>query len=256
MRKLFLLFWFLPILLNGQVRFDFENGALVEWEESENSRWLADSLMAINGKYSLHHIFDNPSSGHDQISIAISDLKPDQGITTWRFKVRHSYPPSSGNNWSVFLYADGNASGMVPKGSSLGYVLGVNFTGSDDLVKLWKATEGVATSILTTGFNWQNNVPVDSVVAFDVNRTADGMWTIQCGLGSDFKNIEIIGSVRDNELINAAYLGLYYEYSSSQDRKLWLDDVSITGPFIKDTIPPDILNLKIGSHPIKLVESE
>ena len=145
MRKLFLIFWFLPILLNGQVAIDFENAAIVEWEESENGRWQADSLEAINGNYSLHHAFDNPSSGHDQVSIAISDLKPDQGTISWHFKVRHSYPPSSANNWSVFLYADGNADGMIPYGSSQGYVLGVNFTGYDDMVKLWKASGGTAT---------------------------------------------------------------------------------------------------------------
>ncbi len=254
MRKLFLIFWFLPILLNGQVAIDFENAAIVEWEESENGRWQADSLEAINGNYSLHHAFDNPSSGHDQVSIAISDLKPDQGTISWHFKVRHSYPPSSANNWSVFLYADGNADGMIPYGSSQGYVLGVNFTGSDDMVKLWKASGGTATSILTTGFNWQENVPADSVVTFELTRTPDGVWTIQCGLGINLNNIETIGSVKDDELTNAAYFGLYYEYSSSQDRTLWLDDVSITGPFIKDTIPPKIANIKIGSSNSLILE--
>ncbi len=254
MRKLFLFFWFLPILLNGQLYFDFEDGAIAGWEESGNERWLADSIKAINGNYSLHHVFDNPSSGHDQVSIAITDLKPDKGITTWRFNVRHSYPPSSGNNWSVFLYADKNASGMVPYGFSNGYVLGVNFTGSDDLVKLWKASEGAATSILTTNFNWQESVPGDSVVAFEVSRTADGIWTIQCGLGSNFDNIVTIGSVKDDELTTAAYFGLYYEYSSSQDRKLWLDDISISGTFIKDTIPPELIKLKIGSSNMLILE--
>jgi len=39
----------------------------------------------------------------------------------------------------VYLAADDDASGMYPAaGEASGYAVGVNFTGSDDLLKLWK----------------------------------------------------------------------------------------------------------------------
>ncbi len=247
MRKLFLLLWLLPVLLTAQVSFNFEGGSIENWEESEADRWIADSLNAINGSFSLHHIFDNPSSGHDQISVAINDLKPDQGKTTWRFKIRHSYPPSSANNWAVYLFADINAVEMYPSGRANGYVLGVNFTGSDDLIKLWKVSEGVKAPVIATDFNWQDSIPVDSAVAFQVNRSKEGDWSVYIGTGGDYSRMIEIGTAKDEELANAACFGVYYEYSSSQDRKLWVDDISISGPFIKDTIPPELINLEIVS---------
>jgi len=42
----------------------------------------------------------------------------------------------------------------------------------------------------------------------------------------------------DEELINVMSFGVYYEYSARQDCKLWLDDILISGAFIRDTIQP------------------
>ncbi len=246
--------WLLPVLLTAQVSFDFEGGSIEGWKESDAARWNADSLDAISGAFSLHHTFNNSSSGHDQISVAIADLKPDQGLTSWRFKIRHSYAPSSSNNWSVYLFADKSAEEMYPSGSANGYILGVNFTGSDDLIKLWKVAEGAVSDMIITTYNWQENIPPDSIVAFEVKRTMDGTWTIGINVGGDFNNLNVIGSAGDDQFTKAAHFGIYYEYSSSQDRKLWLDDISITGSFIKDTIPPELMNLNVISSNILRLE--
>lgn len=254
MRKILFLLSLFPVLLTAQVSFDFEERSMEGWDESEAGRWNLDSLNVINGNYSLHHSFDNPSSGHDQISTAITDLKPDQDTTTWCFSIRHSYSPSSANNWAVYLFADKNADEMYPSGTANGYILGVNFTGSDDLVKLWKISEGKVASVITTGFNWQERVPVDSVVHFRVIRTMDGSWSVEAGVGGVSENMTKIGSAKDEELVKANYFGIYYEYSSAQDRKLWLDDISISGPFIKDTIPPELVKMNVVSSNVLRLE--
>ncbi len=52
----------------SQVNFDFESDSLKGWQQSVDGHWAASADNPLNGKYSLHQIFDNPVAGHDQIS--------------------------------------------------------------------------------------------------------------------------------------------------------------------------------------------
>ena len=245
MRKLFLLFWFVASHIYGQVLEDFESGKLAGWEQSSIGRWEASNQQPVSGTYSLHHTFDNTSSDSDQISYAIFDLRLEKGLTTWRFKIRHSYSPSSLNNWAIHLISDQNSQEMFPGGSLNGYIIGVNYTGSDDILKLWKSTDGDISAILTSGLNWQNNIPTDSTAAIEVTRTQDGQWTILISANGNFDDLTELGTIQSDEIIYPGYFGVYYEYSSTQDRKFWLDDLSISGAFVKDTVPPEVENLQV-----------
>jgi hypothetical protein len=44
----------------------------------------------------------------------------------------------------------------------------------------------------------------------------------------------------DKELFSAAWFGVYYEYSSTRDRLLWFDDLSIEGIFYEDKEAPNL----------------
>lgn len=257
MRKFFILIWLISHGLYAQVEKNFESSNLTDWEESTPGHWQASSLEPINGLYSLRHAFDNTTSGHDQISLAIPCLRLDQGLTTWRFNLRHSYSPSALNNWAIFLISDLHAEEMYPGGKANGYIVGVNFTGSDDMVKLWRCSQGVINIILTTDFNWQTNMDIDSFAGIEVTRSIDGLWTIKISSLGNFENMTEIGSTLDNEFVFEGYFGIFYKYSSAQDQKLFFDDLSITGTFIEDTIPPLVKEVKIeNSKEIKLVFSE
>ncbi|MDX2443908.1 MAG: gliding motility-associated C-terminal domain-containing protein [Bacteroidales bacterium] len=247
MRKLFLLLWFVSSSLFGQVTWDFESNSLTEWEQSTAGRWEAGSQLPISGSYSLHHTFDNSISDHDQISIPIVDLRLDQGLTTWQFKVRHSYQPSSSNNWAIHLISDSKAQEMFPGASNNGYAVGVNYTGSDDILKLWKFVDGTITTLLETSINWQNEVPVDSTSAIKVTRTESGLWTVFFYASNSYNEMVEVGNIQSEGVIYPGNFGVYYEYSSSQDQKFWLDELSISGVFIKDTIAPQVEDLKIKS---------
>jgi hypothetical protein len=254
MKKTIVLFLILPAICSGQIQFNFENHGLEGWTQSRISAWDTSSVEAISGNFSLKHKYDNPEAGHDQASFCIDSLHLEAGITEWRFEVRHGYDPSSSNNWAVFLIADADAVQMFPGGDVSGYVLGVNFAGSDDLLKLWKINKGVPVTVITTGLNWQEVVSTYPE-CIKVIRSHDGIWEIfiRSGQSEYYK----VGEGMFEELFNVMNFGIYYEYSAKQDCKLWIDDISISGVFIRDTISPVLTEIKVaGSNTIQLTFSE
>ena len=69
MKRLLVLFSCLPGVVGAQYSFDFEAGALSTWVQEPSDRWELSSEAAISGSYSLHHAYDNSSSGVDAIAI-------------------------------------------------------------------------------------------------------------------------------------------------------------------------------------------
>ncbi len=252
MKNLFLLFLLFQGTIYGQVIEDFEDGNKANWIESETGHWEVTTENSLSGNYSLHHSFDNPSSGHDQISLLLSGLQLNLDQTHWKFKLRHSYPTSSNNNWAVFLLSDSDAQNMHPGATSESIVLGVNFTGSDDSIKVWKCSSGINEVIFNTGFNWQDEV-LDSIACFEISRSADGYWELYIGSLESCETPVSLGSFYNDDNFLHPFFGLYYEYSSAQDKKIWFDDLNIEGYFVKDTIPPVILSSEfVSSHQIVL----
>ncbi|MCK4631227.1 MAG: hypothetical protein KAT40_07275, partial [Bacteroidales bacterium] len=139
-----LLLFIIQMPVNSQVYMNFEDSLLTGWTQNKDFRWELSGNFPLIGNFSLHHAYDNPSSGKDRISYPLHNLKPDSGLTTWNFFIRHEYPPSSANNWSFFLMSDKDAMEMYPGGDLNGLVMGVNYTGSSDLVSLWKIVDGDA----------------------------------------------------------------------------------------------------------------
>ena len=226
----------LPLIAISQINDDFEDGNIDSWTESTTSNWETSDVNPLNGTYSLHHAFDNTVAGHDQISHEFGDIGIGLGTVTWRFQVKYEYNPSGYNTWSVFLFADNDATEMYPGGSVNGYVLGVNFSGTTDLIKLWKVTDGSSSQILDTEYNWQDNIGTSTTAGFEITRTADGEWTIFLDADGGFDNLVQIGdSVTDTDFINANYFGICHEYTMSADQLLWFDDISCTGTAANNT---------------------
>jgi len=247
MKKLFYLLLLIPFAASAQLNEDFESGTLAGWQESTELRWGVSADDPIAGNFSLHHTYDNQAADHDQISHPIYTISLDSGTTTWRFKIRHGYTPSGPNNWSIFLVSDQSAGEMHPAGSVNGYVLGVNYKGADDYVKLWKISSGSADEILNTGFNWEEHVSITQVVGFQVLRSKTGFWEVMMDTTGGFEHLFSLGTVTDTDWSLFNHFGIYYKYSSSQDMKLWLDDISIDGFIIVDTIKPGIEKINVLS---------
>src|SRR5664280_1603297 len=105
-----------------------------------------------------HHVFDDSESGIDQLGLPAGNLHPEKGIARWSFIIRYGYDPSSLNNWSVFLMSDSPPGNMSADGDTRGFALGVNLTGSDDTLRLWKINGNSVTAVINSGINWQTDI--------------------------------------------------------------------------------------------------
>ena len=256
MKKVILVLWLMPALVCGQIFYDFESGSIGEWIIASGNHWAVDTILPVAGTYSLHHSYDNPDSGFDLACLEINDLVPSVGETKWSFKVRHGYDPSSSNNWCVFIMSDTGPGGMIPGGSCNGFAAGVNVAGYDDTLRLWKITGGVPEELVSTDLNWQNDIGSSAYAEINVTRTSSGQWEME--VMKDGVR-EGAGAGHDNELFDVRWFGVYYEYTSTRDRLLWIDDILIDGVFIEDYEPArpsagDIIISEIMADPYPPVD--
>ena len=255
MKRLVLFFLFYPGCIHGQICIDFEERSLLNWNQERDSAWQIQSDGSLSGLYSLHHSMDDSVGNHDQISLPLDSLVLAAALTSWKFRVRHGYHPSSANHWAVFLAADADAANMFPGGEINGYVMGVNFTGSDDSLKIWKMQKDHIEVLLKTSLDWQGSIG-QGAAYLNVLRRENGKWQVLIENVSSGK-WELIGEGMDTAKISPDYFGIYYRFSSKQDRKFWFDDLCISGLFIPDTLPPSIASVEaIDQNTILLTFSE
>lgn len=239
----------------GQLFDNFEGGLSKDWVQSVPQRWSADTAGALAGRYSLHHIFDNPVAGTDRIGIPVVDLHADEGITSWMFTVRHGYDPSSSNNWSVFLLSDTGPSSMSAGGSTNGFALGVNLTGYDDTLRLWKVKGTNLSVVVNCHINWQNDIGISSPVKISVERDSAGCWTVNL-YRKDGSPVSSDSGI-EPELFESLWFGILYNYSSTRDRLLWIDDIKMQGVFYSDTTAPHIISHTLaGKRSIEITLDE
>ena len=238
MNKVILLVLLMPAMAFGQITQNFENGTTSGWIQSPEGRWNTDNLNSISGVFSLHHSYDNSESGTDRTGLALKNLHPGDGVTRWSFAIRYGYEPSSSNNWSVFLMSDSDPGALLTNSRVNGFVVGVNQTGYDDTLRLWKVKEGVYTPVVNSGFNWQTDAGLNEAVRINAERSQSGDWKLQV---LNLSNV-LLDSASGNDpgLFYPGWFVLSYKYTSTRDRLLWLDDVKIEGVFYEDHHPPEI----------------
>jgi len=245
----------MPVLAYGQVVENFEPGSLNNWVQNPEEHWKADTTSVISGSFSLHHVFDNPDAGTDRIGIPVHNLHPQMDLTRWTFTIRHGYDPSSSNNWAVFLMSDSDPAAMSADGTTNGFLLGINVTGYDDTLRLQKVKGKILTTVINCRVNWQTQIGITDPAKIIVERSMEGNWTI-----SVYRlNGNLIGTSSgvDSELFTMSWFGVLYRYSSTRDRLLWFDDLSIEGNFDADNEAPVINKYIIsGKNSIDITLSE
>ena len=255
MKKVILLALLMPLPAFGQIVETFESGTAFNWVQSIEGRWKADTTTSLSGKFSLHHIFDNPDAGVDRIGISIKSLHPDESVTRWSFLVRHGYDPSSSNNWSVFLMSDAPPANMSPDGGTNGFALGVNITGYDDTLRLSKVKDNQITTLIVCRINWQTDIGMINAAKIAVDRSQEGKWTVSVFRSNG--DLVCTSSGTDKELFRPEWFGIYYRYSSTRDRLLWLDDVKIDGTFYVDNTAPVITRCQAsGKNSVEITLNE
>ena len=236
MKILLFILALIPLSVTGQFYFDFETGTTEGWVFNNPGRWECSSDQPLSGERSLHHIYDNSESGTDIAAIPVDELQASLGDVIWRFTIRHGSDPSSSNNWGLFLAADADVELLCPGEEVSGFLAGVNMTGYDDTLRLWKCVRGTLTPVITTSVNWQADIGTEGVATIVVTRSAEGYWELMVTI--DGEDSVFTGYGESTDWFDVSLLGLCYRYTSTRDRLLWLDNLSVEGVFIADSDPP------------------
>jgi len=254
MNKVILLALLMPVTAFGQIIENFESGNLSGWIQSPEGHWNTDYEKPVSGTGSLHHSFDNSEAGLDWIGTGFRNLHPERGNAAWSFTVRHGYDPSASNNWAVFLMSDSDPASARDGPGINGYAVGVNQTGYDDTLRLWKLKNGLFSTIVNSHLNWQTSVGTSEAVKISVKRSPAGEWRLEVHrINNDL--IDSSGG-NDAELFTIGWLLLSYRYTSSRDRLLWFDDLVIDGVFSEDPGPPEDDQYLVRAVPGDIIISE
>jgi hypothetical protein len=255
MNKVILLALLMPATAFGQIMETFESGNITPWHQNPEGHWNTDNTNVISGALSLHHTFDNADSGNDRIGLPLKNLHPDEGNVRWSFKIRYGADPSSTNSWVVYLMSDSDPASFSGNQPRNGFAVGVNQTGYDDTLRLWKIKEGIFSPVINSNINWQTSIGNVESATIDAERSSSGSWNLK--ISSLSGNLIDSSSGNDPDLFAPEWLIICYKYTSSRDRLLWLDDIIVEGIFHEDNTPPEILNCEIsGKSSVNLTFSE
>ncbi|HPN22333.1 MAG TPA: hypothetical protein PK758_10560, partial [Tenuifilaceae bacterium] len=226
MKRLFtLILTVLSLNVLGQINFNFEIDDLTVWTQKPTGRWQASTSSPLAETRSLKHTFNNTASATDTIYYPLPTWNVTKGDVTWRMLIRHGNDPSTSNGWWVYLMSDGTT--MTTSGTGSGYAVGVNLTGSDDLLKIWRVTNGTPQIILTSTLNWQTQIGTGKAGAIEVQRLANGTFTLKASVNGVFTDLVNYGSIVDINHTAFVNFGILYRYTSSADMLLWADNFSI-----------------------------
>ncbi|MCD4710910.1 MAG: lamin tail domain-containing protein [Bacteroidales bacterium] len=217
------------------------------WQQVPAERWCCDSIEAIEGGASLHHCFDNSQEGCDYLVLRHDPLNPSDSFS-FSFRIRHGFAPSSQNNWQVAMVAEFHNGGGPLEGVPhilSGIVLGVNYSGSDDMVKIWGVDDGSMRELCSTSLNWQEHVGTQRAPLFRLDGDGNGGLHLYCSIDSAEQVPELLGSCRPEGIAWGRQLVLRYRYSSSRDQGLWMDRVVLEGHFEKDTVAPFVTRVEV-----------
>lgn len=229
---LFLLFAF-PLALHSQLMDDFQDGDFTNAPE-----WfgLTDRFVVTEGELQL---FDETASGSDNFSyLYLPALTSIEAATTWAFKVRLDFSPSTTNFAQVFLHS----SSPDLMGGLTGYFVRIGgISGSDDALVLYRQ-DGTSSEQLISGT--PGAAGGDPVVAsVKVNRDTEGNWELWADYtgGTDY---QLEGTAQDNTYPLGNFFGLYCRYTSTRNEAFFFDDILIN-PLYVDTAAPELIALEV-----------
>ncbi len=223
------------------------------WEQVPEERWNCSSDGALAGAYSLKHEFDNPESGVDFLVYSHGRINPNDTLL-FSFRIRHGYTPSSANNWQIALGAEfSHESPQIQDG----IVLGVNFLGSDDIVKIWNFMDGKPQELYVTTLNYQEAVGIERAAQFTLIWYPEGVLKLYFAKDPFIQEQREIGSCELALWPGGQQLVIRYAYTPARDRCLWLDDVFFEGNFIRDTLAPFVTGVEVmGENTLNVTFSE
>jgi hypothetical protein len=220
------LFSFFSSQLHCQViNDDFEDGNLTGWTEGTAGDWTNSTSTPITGSRSLKHNLSGVS-GSSFIYHDISSLDLTTQDITWQFNLKNSgFEPTSGNKFWVYLTANDTD---LNSATVDGYAVGVNLTGSSDILTLWKVTDGAADgAIITSTLDWGTT----DLIGIKVTRNNAGLWELKVDSdeNGNFDNLISQGTATNTDYTFDNNFGLSFTFTSSNAGDLRMDDVTVEG---------------------------
>ncbi|MBN2807624.1 MAG: hypothetical protein JXR22_13275, partial [Prolixibacteraceae bacterium] len=194
----------------------FEQYDVQGWENT--SDWELSGDRPIQGAQSMKHALKSVA-GTSVLTHYGSTFKLSEAEYLFSFKLKNgNWDPSNTNFFYVWLksLSDNNA--------EHGYAIGVNASGTSDLVSLWKMRNGEPEQLMAEStLEWNENMTVQ----VDLMRTAHGEWLLNA---TDLQtgNAQSAG-IFDAEFLVIDEVELVYTFTSTRAGELWFDDLIVIG---------------------------
>lgn len=194
---------------------NFETGSFSNWKQT--SDWEVSPADKISGNYSLKHSANATAGDSYLFHQSQADLKTLD--LEWKFSLKNgNWDPSSSNRFWFYSCADTIQPDLIN-----GFAVGVNISGSSDLLELWRIRNGKADSlIIESDLDWN----ASTLAAIDVKRTAKGAWTLQYQKLGDAKSKLFSGA--DATTFSFTNIGLLFNFTTTRAGQLWFDDLLVT----------------------------
>lgn len=188
-----------------------------------SSDWSVSTVSPIDGTRSLKHALSGVA-GESRLSIPQNISNLGSGPLEWSFVIRNgNWDPSADNSFWFVLASD---SISIKVGDFNGYAVGVNLSGTSDLLTLWRLSKGKTPQVLIeSDFNWDEN----ETVWIKVTRTPGGEWSLWFQPRFGESTIRLAGQIIDIQNIVSLSSGPNYKFSASRAGELWLDNIRTCG---------------------------
>lgn len=193
---------------------DFESNSISGWKQATD--WEVSTTEKISGALSLKHS-SKATSGNSSIFHSAS-LDWNSSDIEWSFKLKNgNWDPSSSNRFWFYLSADSIRTDLIN-----GWAVGVNISGSSDLLAIWRIRNGKADSLIVeTDLDWN----ASTLATITAKRTVRGVWTLQYQKSGEPTSKLFSGN--DPSISVFKNIGLYFNYTATRAGLLWIDDISV-----------------------------
>lgn len=194
---------------------NFETGTLQNWKQT--SDWEVSATERISGAFSLKHSTKATSGNSLVCHQAKADFKTLD--LEWKFALKNgNWDPSSSNRFWFYLCADTTKTDLIN-----GFTVGVNISGSSDLLELWRFRNGKSDSLIVeSNLDWN----ASTLANIDVKRSAKGVWSLQYQKAGETKSKPFSGT--DATTFSFTNIGLLFNFTATRAGQLWFDDLLVT----------------------------
>jgi hypothetical protein len=238
MKRFFFFMFLLPLMVHGQLIEHFDDGDFIK-----NPPWQGNvDRFTVNEDGQLQ--LNAREAGQAYLATTYSR----RAELEWQFWVKADFSPSSNNFIRVFLMS--NDEDLTS--ATQAYYIQLGESGTDDAVELFRM-DGNRHVLICSG-------PVGAVAqafhtSIKISRDSLGNWTLFAGAGTN-GSFAKSGQGFDNSLVTDPVFGFFCQYTASNAKKMFFDDVYVGSPR-HDTVSPSVKSIKaLSENALQLCFSE